>query len=113
VLQFKLFDSFEAECRRLAAAGLVLPAYDHCMKCSHTFNVLDARGAISVTERQRYIGRVRGLAKICAEGFVRERARLGFPLLAPEKGKKAQAAFDASLEAGLSAAAVAAAREVW
>src|SRR5512146_627986 len=60
-LHFELFDRFEAECKRLLEVGLVLPAYDHCMKCSHTFNVLDARGAISVTERQRFIGRVRAI----------------------------------------------------
>ena len=94
------------------AAGVVLPAYDHCMKCSHTFNLLDARGAISVAERQRYIGRVRGLAKGCAEGYVRERARLAFPLLPRDKGIAAQAAFDKHLPAGVSAAAMAAAREI-
>ncbi len=57
------FDDFEAEGRRLAAAGLPLAAYDMVLKCSHNFNLLDARGAISVTERQDYMGRVRGLAK--------------------------------------------------
>src|SRR5262249_25296167 len=111
-LNFKLFDAFEKECQEMLAAGLVLPAYDYCMKCSHTFNLLDARGAISVTERQRFIGRVRALAKGCAEGYVRERARLGFPLLAPELGARAQAAFEKNVEAGLSAAALAAAREI-
>jgi glycyl-tRNA synthetase alpha chain len=112
-LQFEMFDRFERECKRLIGVGLVLPAYDFCMKCSHSFNILDARGAISVTERQRFIGRVRALAKGCAEGFVKERARLGFPLLAPEQGQKAKAAFEANLEDGVSAAALAAAREVW
>jgi glycyl-tRNA synthetase alpha chain len=111
-LNFQLFDSFEAQCKRLLAAGAVLPAYDYCMKSSHTFNLLDARGAISVAERQRFIGRVRGLAKGCAEGYVRERARLGFPLLPPAKGALAQQAFEKHLEAGVSAAALAAAREV-
>ncbi|MBI4508612.1 MAG: glycine--tRNA ligase subunit alpha [Deltaproteobacteria bacterium] len=111
-LHFDLFDKFEAECKRLLSASLVLPAYDYCMKCSHVFNILDARGAISVTERQRFIGRVRAIAKGCAEGYVRERARLGFPLLPPELGVRAKAAFEASLEAGVSAAALAAAREV-
>jgi glycyl-tRNA synthetase alpha chain len=109
-LNFKLFDEFEAQCKRLAAAELVLPAYDYCMKCSHTFNLLDARGAISVTERQRYIGRVRALAKACAEGYVLSRARLGFPLLPREQGAIAKAAFEANLEAGVSAASLAAAR---
>ncbi len=111
-LYFQLFDSYEAECKRLLGAGLVLPAYDCVMKCSHAFNILDARGAISVTERQRFIGRVRGVAKACAEAYVKERARLGFPLMEPALGKRAQAAFEANLEAGASAAALAAAREV-
>jgi glycyl-tRNA synthetase alpha chain len=111
-LHFELFDRFEAECKRLLQVGLVLPAYDYCMKCSHSFNLLDARGAISVAERQRYIGRVRALAKGCAEGYVRERARLGFPLLPPELGQRARAAFERHLEAGASAAALAAAREL-
>ena len=112
-LQFDLFDRYEKECKHLTGVGLVLPAYDFCMKCSHSFNILDARGAISVTERQRFIGRVRALAKGCAEGFVKERARLGFPLLPADKGAKAKAAFDAAFEDGISAAALAAAREVW
>jgi glycyl-tRNA synthetase alpha chain len=111
-LNFRLFDSFEKECQRLLAAQLVLPAYDYCMKCSHTFNLLDARGAISVTERQRFIGRVRALAKGCAEGYVRARADLGFPLLPTELGLRAQAAFKKNEDAGVSAAALAAAREI-
>ena len=69
-LHLDLFDRFEAECRRLLARGLVLPAYDHCMKCSHVFNVLDARGAISVSERQAYILRVRSLARACAAAYL-------------------------------------------
>ena len=84
-LSFRLFGDFEAECQRLLAAGLVLPAYDCCLKCSHAFNLLDARGALSVTERQRYIGRVRGLARGCAEAYLAERERLGFPML-PRQG---------------------------
>jgi glycyl-tRNA synthetase alpha chain len=111
-LHLELFDRFERECKRLLEAGLVLPAYDFCMKCSHNFNLLDARGAISVTERQRYIGRVRALAKGCAEAYVKERARLGFPLLPRELGARAKAAFDKHLEEGVSAAAIAAAREI-
>ncbi len=111
-LNFELFDRFEEQCQRLLAGGIVLPAYDYCMKCSHTFNLLDARGAISVAERQRYIGRVRALAKGCAEAYVKERARLGFPLLPPEKRQPAKLAFERALEAGASAAAMAAAREV-
>ncbi len=77
----RLFSMYEEECRRLAEKGLVLPAYDYCLKCSHTFNLLDARGAISVTERTGYIGRVRNLARICAEGYVKTREEMGFPLL--------------------------------
>ncbi len=111
-LYFRLFDDFEREAKALLAKDLVLPAYDYCMKCSHSFNLLDARGAISVTERQRFIGRVRALAKGCAEAYVKSRAALGFPLLSREAGAKAKAAFDGALEAGASAAALAAAREV-
>jgi glycyl-tRNA synthetase alpha chain len=113
-LHFELFDKFEAESKRLVGIGLVLPAYDYCMKCSHAFNLLDARGAISVTERARFIGRVRGVAKACAEAYVKERARLGFPLLPPEQGRRAREAFDTALagDAGVSAAALAAARAV-
>jgi glycyl-tRNA synthetase alpha chain len=86
-LGFKLFDQYEGECRRLAEEKLALPAYDYCLKCSHVFNILDARGAISVSERQRFIGRVRGLARACAEGYLAERERLGFPLLRREGGR--------------------------
>jgi glycyl-tRNA synthetase alpha chain len=109
-LGFELFDRYEAECKRLLAAELVLPAYDYCMKGSHAFNILEARGAISVTERQRFIGRVRALARGCAEAYVRARARLGFPLFPRDIGETAQAAFDAALEGGINAAALAAAR---
>ena len=76
-----LFKMYEKECLRLVEKGLVLPAYDYVMKCSHVFNLLDARGAISVTERASYIGRVRNVARLCAEGYVAMRERLGFPLL--------------------------------
>jgi glycyl-tRNA synthetase alpha chain len=109
-----LFDTYERECKRLLGPGigLTLPAYECCMKSSHAFNVLDARGAISVTERQRYIGRVRGLARACAEAYVRSRAKLGFPLLSPEDGAKAAAAFAAAEENGVNAAALAAARAI-
>lgn len=78
---FKAFDMYETEALRLIKTGLVLPAYDYCLKCSHTFNLLDARGAISVTERTRFIGRVRNMARLCAEGYLRQRETLGFPLL--------------------------------
>ena len=77
----KLFDMYEAECQRLVEKELVFPAYDFVLKCSHSFNLLDARGAISVTERANYIGRVRNLARLCAEGYVAQREKMGFPLL--------------------------------
>jgi len=76
-----LFGDFEREAKRLMAAGLALPAYEMVMKCSHTFNLLDARGAISVTERAAYIGRVRALARAVALGYYESRERLGFPML--------------------------------
>ncbi len=77
----KLFDMYEAECRRLMEAELVLPAVDYVLKCSHAFNLLDARGAISVSERTSYIGRVRNLARGVAEGYVALREKLGYPML--------------------------------
>lgn len=80
-LLFSLFDRFEAEAARVLEAELVLPAYDYVLKCSHVFNLLDARGAISVTERTKYIGRVRRLARECASAYVAQRERLGFPML--------------------------------
>ena len=78
---FGLFDTYEGEARRLAEIGLVLPAYDYCLKCSHTFNLLEARGAISVTERTRFIGRVRALARETARLYVEQRQALGQPLM--------------------------------
>lgn len=77
----EFFRSFESESGRAIAAGLVLPAYEYCLKCSHAFNLLDARGAISVTERTGYIGRIRNLARACAEAYVTQREAMGFPLL--------------------------------
>lgn len=68
---FKLFDMYEKEALRLLEKNLVLPSYDYCLKSSHTFNLLDARGAISVAERTRFIGRVRDIAKKCAEGYLK------------------------------------------
>jgi glycyl-tRNA synthetase alpha chain len=70
---FRHFADAEAECARLLDAGLALPAYDQCLKASHRFNLLDARGVISVTERAAYIGRVRALAKGCAAGWLKSR----------------------------------------
>jgi glycyl-tRNA synthetase alpha chain len=80
-LLFNLFSSFEKEAERLMQAQAVLPAYEMVMKCSHTFNLLDARGAISVTERAAYIGRVRALARAVAQAYYESRERLGFPML--------------------------------
>lgn len=82
---YTLFDSYERIAERLLAADLVFPAYDYILKCSHTFNLLDARGAISVTERTSYIGRVRMLARKCAHAYVAKRKKLGFPLLKQEE----------------------------
>jgi glycyl-tRNA synthetase alpha chain len=78
---FRLFDMYERECLRIVERKLVLPAYDYCLKCSHTFNLLNARGAISVAERSSLIGRVRALARLCAEGYLKQREEMGFPLL--------------------------------
>ncbi len=75
------FEMYEKEAKRVVERGLVLPAYDYVLKCSHTFNLLEARGAISVTERTGYIGRVRTLARLCAEAYVEQREKLGYPLL--------------------------------
>ncbi len=80
-LLFELFGKFEREAGKLIEARCVLPAYEMVMKCSHTFNLLDARGAISVTERQACIGRVRDLAKGVANAYYDSRERLGFPML--------------------------------
>ncbi|HEY3346328.1 MAG TPA: glycine--tRNA ligase subunit alpha [Nitrospirota bacterium] len=80
-MQFKLFEMFEKESKRLNEIGLVLPAYDYTLKCSHAFNMLDARGAVSVTERTGYIGRVRNLARMCAENYLKLREEMGFPML--------------------------------
>jgi glycyl-tRNA synthetase alpha chain len=78
---FDLFAMYEAESGKTIKKGLVLPAYEYCLKCSHTFNLLDARGAISVTERTGYIARIRNLARACAEQYINQRNEMGFPLL--------------------------------
>ena len=77
----QLFSACETEAKRLVEAGLVLPAYEMVLKCSHTFNLLDARGAISVTERAGYIARVRALARLVAQAYYTSREALGFPML--------------------------------
>ena len=82
---FGWFDLCEAECTRLLEKGLPLPAYEHVLKASHTFNLLDARRAISVTERQRYILRVRTLAREVAKAYYNTREALGFPMLNAKK----------------------------
>jgi len=78
---FALFDQCEKESNKLIEAGLPLPAYEQVLKASHAFNLLDARHAISVTERQRYILRVRALARAVAQSYYEARERLGFPML--------------------------------
>jgi len=78
---FNFFATFETESKRAIDKELVLPAYEYCLKCSHAFNLLDARGAISVTERTGYIARIRNLARSCAEGYVRQREAMGYPLI--------------------------------
>jgi glycyl-tRNA synthetase alpha chain len=78
---FSLFNMYEQEFKDTIAKGLVMPAYDYCLKCSHVFNLLDARGAISVTERTGYIARVRNLARAAAEAYLAQREALGFPLI--------------------------------
>ena len=78
---FRQFAEYENEANRALEQNLVYPAYDYTLKCSHTFNLLDARGAISTTERTGYIARVRNLARRCAVTYLEERERLGFPLL--------------------------------
>jgi glycyl-tRNA synthetase alpha chain len=94
---FRAFDHYESEAKRLlslsedATKKLVLPAYDFVAKAAHMFNVLDARGAIGVTERARFIGRVRGLAKGVAEAYVAQREALGFPLLKPNGAANGEA----------------------
>jgi glycyl-tRNA synthetase alpha chain len=79
-LLFELFKNYENEAKRLIDAQCVLPGYEMVMKASHTFNLLDARGAISVTERAAYIGRVRGLSRAVAQAYYDSRERLGFPM---------------------------------
>ena len=84
---FKLFDMYEAEATRIIKLGYVLPAYDYVLKSSHTFNLLDAAGAISLSERTEYIARVRKLSRMCAKAYLKMRKDLGFPML---KGKESK-----------------------
>jgi len=78
---FSLFNMYERESKKISEKGIVLPAYDYCLKCSHIFNILDARGAISVTERTSFIGRIRELANLSAKNYLKQREELSFPLL--------------------------------
>jgi glycyl-tRNA synthetase alpha chain len=80
-LLFRLFDAYENDAKRALEAKLVHAAYDYVLKCSHTFNLLEARGAISVTERTGYLARVRNMARQCARAYVQAREELGYPLL--------------------------------
>lgn len=75
------YNFYEGECKRCLAQGVVIPAYDYVLKCSHTFNILDTRGAIGVTERAAYFGRMRNLSRQVAKAFVQQREELGFPLM--------------------------------
>ena len=96
---FELFDFYESESNSLMQKELPLPAYEMVVKASHTFNLLDARGAISVTERQRYILRVRQLARAIAQSYVKARAKLGFPMAAPHLRDEVLAQLKAQEEA--------------
>jgi len=80
-MQTQLFDMYEKESKSLVEKGLVLPAYDYVLKCSHTFNILDARRAIAVSQRQHYIGRIRQLSRLCAIGYLKMRQEMNYPLL--------------------------------
>jgi glycyl-tRNA synthetase alpha chain len=86
---FEQFALFEAEAKRLLEAKLPLPGYEMILKAAHTFNLLDARGAISVTERAGYIGRIRTLSRLVAQAYVDSREALGFPMLPPERRRAA------------------------
>jgi glycyl-tRNA synthetase alpha chain len=80
-LLFSNFINYESEAKRLMELALVLPAYEMVLKAAHTFNLLDARGAISVTERAAYIGRIRNLSRLVAQAYFESREQLGFPML--------------------------------
>jgi glycyl-tRNA synthetase alpha chain len=80
---FEHFSHYEAEAKRLMQAQLALPAYEMVLKAAHTFNLLDARGSISVTERAAYMGRIRNLAKSVSQAYFDSRLRQDFPMCAP------------------------------
>ena len=83
-LLLDLFKKYEAEAHRIIEKGLVIPAYEYGLKCSHTFNLLDARGAISVTQRTGYIKRIRDIARACSKAYLLQREEMGHPLLNKE-----------------------------
>jgi len=83
------FDNYERDAHSLVGKNLILPAYDYCLKCSHTFNLLDARKAISVAERTRYIGRIRQIARAVARAYVTQREEMGYPLLTKQTAPEA------------------------
>ena len=97
---YRLFDMYEKEALAVLEKGLVQPAYDYVLKCSHTFNLLDARGAISVTERTGFITRIRNLARTCASAYVRMRGELGFPLIKDAEKRRLATEEYAQREAG-------------
>ena len=99
-----LFNRFEAESLRLLDQGLVLPGYDYCIKCSHLFNLLDARGAVSPAERVAFIARVRKLARRAARAYLEKRRELGYPLLDPAARQKLLAAGEGTKEPVAAAA---------
>ena len=84
----RAFDNYERDALQLVEKGLIRPGYDYCLKCSHTFNLLDARKAISVAERTRYIGRIRHIARKVAKRYLEQRQEMGFPLLSQTAGKE-------------------------
>jgi glycyl-tRNA synthetase alpha chain len=85
---FQHFTDYEGEAQRLMAAKLALPAYEMVLKAAHTFNLLDARGAISVTERAAYIGRIRNLARAVSQAYFDSRLRADFPMCSPDQMQK-------------------------
>ena len=87
------FNNYEADALKLVDKGLILPSYDYCLKCSHTFNLLDARKAISVAERTRYIGRIRNIARKVAQRYLEQRKEMGFPLLGKETSETGETAW--------------------
>ena len=109
VLLRQHFDAYEGEARRVLDAGLCLPAYDFILKCSHTFNLLDARGAVAVAQRAAYIGRMQRLSRQAAALFVRQRTEAGFPLL--RRGASPAAPLAVGLPAGAAGAAGAAGKD--